>query len=124
MNTKRNELKKEYKQTQTQMGIYRIRNLANGKVLIGTAMNLPGILNSNKFQLKMGSHPNKELQTEWNEFGSEQFAFEVLDVLPPRDETGYDYHADLASLEELWQEKMEPYGERGYNERRMEKKRN
>ena len=121
MNQKKKELKKEYQQNQPAMGVWQIRNILNDKVLIGTALNLPGILNRHQFALKMGAHQNKTLQAEWNEFGSENFAFEILDELAPTGEPGYDYRTDLAFLEELWLEKLQPYGERGYNEKKKGK---
>jgi len=37
------------------MGVYQMRNIANEKVLIGAALDLPGVFNRHKFQLKMGS---------------------------------------------------------------------
>ena len=116
-NTKK-ELIREYKQNHRPMGVFQIYNPANQKVLIGTALNLPGILNRHKFQLTMGLHPNKMLQAEWNQFGSGKFAFEILDELQPQPDPNYNYSPDLAFLEELWLEKLEPYGERGYNKRR------
>jgi hypothetical protein len=121
VNNRRKELIEEYKLTHTPMGIYQIRNLANGKVFVGAALNLPGILNSNKIQLRSGGHPNKNLQAEWNEFGGESFAFEVLDELSATEGAGYDYRQDLAFLEELWLEKLQPYGERGYNPKKRGK---
>jgi hypothetical protein len=116
MSNRKKELKEQYKQTHTPMGVYQIRNLTNDKVFVGTALNLPGILTSNKLQLSSGNHPNKKLQAEWNEFGSQSFAFEVLDELPATQGADYDYKADITSLKELWLEKLQPYGERGYNE--------
>jgi hypothetical protein len=121
VSSKKKELKREYQQNQPAMGVWQIRNIVNDKVLVGAALNLPGILNRHQFQLKMGNHPNQKLQAEWNEFGSENFAFEILDELAPREEPGYDYRTDLAFLEDLWLEKLEPYGERGYNERKKGK---
>src|SRR5262249_19574720 len=122
MSDKKRELKREYKLNHSPMGVYQIRNLVNDKVLIGAALNLPGIFNRHKFQLKVGNHPNAALQAEWNEFGAESFAFEILDELTPREDPCYDYREDLAFLEELWLEKLEPYGEpygnRGYNEKK------
>jgi hypothetical protein len=103
------------------MGVFQIYNLANQKVLIGAGLNLPGILNRHKFQLTTGSHPNRTLQAEWNELGSGSFTFEILDELQPNPDPNYDYGLDLAFLEELWLEKLEPYGERGYNEKRRSK---
>jgi group I intron endonuclease len=112
------ELKAKYKQTPPPMGVFQIRNLANEKVFVGSSLNLVGIFNRHEFQLKMGGHPNKSLQKDWNEFGGENFAFEVLEEVFPRENPGYDYKSDLEVLEDLWLEKLEPYGEKGYNERK------
>jgi group I intron endonuclease len=116
MRDKKRELKSEYKLNHRPMGVYQIRNIVNEKVLIGAALDLPGILNRHKFQLKMGNHRNSALQTEWNEFGEENFAFEILDEITPKE--GRDHREELIFLEELWLEKSQPYGDRGYNERK------
>ncbi len=118
MDKKKKELKREYQQNHTPMGVYKIRNIANDKVLIGTALNLPGAINSNKFQLNAGSHPNKMLQAEWREFGGDSFSFEIVDELTATEGPGHDYRADLEFLEEFWLEKEQPYGERGYNQKK------
>lgn len=118
MDKKKKELKREYQQNHTPMGVFQIRNIANDKLFIGTALNLQGAINSSRFQLNAGSHPSKTLQSEWREFGSDSFVFEILDELTPTEGPAHDYRADLAFLEEFWLEKAEPYGERGYNERK------
>jgi len=107
--------KKEYKQTLPPMGVYQIRNLVNGKILIGNSKNLPGKLNSYKFQLNLGSHMNSELQTDYTKVGEKNFSFEILDQLGPKEDPAYDYTDDLKVLEEMWLEKLQPFGERGYN---------
>ncbi len=118
MDKKRKDLKREYQQTHTPMGVYQIRNSINDKVFIGSALNLTGALNRSRLQLDAGSHPNKRLQTEFREFGGENFVFEILDELGATEGPRHDYRADLAFLEELWLEKAQPYGERGYNEKK------
>lgn len=100
------------------MGVFQVRNLTNEKVFVGSTLNLAAIFNRFKSQLKMDGHPNKSLQKDWNESGAENFAFEILEELPPRENPGYDYKSDLEVLEDLWLEKLEPYGEKGYNERK------
>jgi hypothetical protein len=116
MKDKKIELKREYKLNHRPMGVYQIRNIANERVLIGASLDLPGIFNRQKFQLKMGNHPNRALQAEWNEFGADGFAFEILDEITPME--GRDYREEVALLEELWLEKSQPYGDRGYNEKK------
>src|SRR5215470_4328723 len=116
MSDKKRELKREYKLNHRPMGVYQIRNLVNGKVLIGSALNLPGILNRHKSQLKTGNHQNGALQAEWNEFGAENFAFEILDEITPKE--GRNNRDEVTFLEDLWLENSQPYGERGYNEKK------
>jgi len=116
MKSEKKALKKEYQQGHTPMGVFQIRNTVNEKVFVGSSLNLPGIINRHKFGLQMGNHRNQALQAEWNEFGAEKFAFEILDELTPVSDPQHDYREDLAQLEDLWMEKLQPYGERGYNE--------
>ena len=116
MNTDQKALKKAYQQSHRPMGIWAIRNLVTDKVLLGASLNVPGMLNRLKFQLQMGSHSNQALQNDWNELGSERFAFEILDEIAPRPDPAYDYQTDLLLLEDMWLENLAPYGEKGYNE--------
>lgn len=44
------------------MGIFIIRNNFNNKCYIEATQNLKGAINSIKFKLGFGNHPNKELQ--------------------------------------------------------------
>lgn len=113
------ELINKYKQTVQPMGIYQIRNVKNGKIFIGSAKDLRGRINSNKFQLKMGSHLNKKLQQDYNQLGEEGFSFDILDYLKPKEDLKYDYTEDLKILEEMWLEKVQPYNEKGYNSQKI-----
>ena len=111
------EIRKSYKQTLTPMGVYQIKNFVNGKIFIGSSKNIPGRINRHKFQLKFGGEDIKELVEDYSRYGEENFSFEILDELKPKDEPGYNYSEDLEVLEELWKEKLQPYGERGYNKK-------
>jgi hypothetical protein len=97
------------------MGILLIRNNDSDKVFLIASLNLPGAINRHKFQLKSGNHPNKQLQADWNQLGSDAFAFEIVDELTPRADLKLDYRAELTSLEDLWLEKLQPFADRGYN---------
>ena len=110
----RKDLIREYKETQLPMGVFQIRNLTNEKVFIGSSLNLNGIFNRHRFALNAGSHQNKALQADWNSLGAEQFAFEILEELEVRE--NLNIKKELEFLEDLWLEKLAPYGERGYNE--------
>ena len=109
------ELKNQYKQVLPPMGIYQIKNSLNEKIFIGSAKNLHGKSNSYKFQLDSGLHINKELQEDYSKYGEANFTFEILDQLEPKDDPAYKYDDDLKTLEELWIEKLQPFGAKGYN---------
>ena len=119
MKEKNRRLKKAYQSNRRPMGVFSIRNMLNEKVFVGVGLDLLGIINSHKYQLKLGVHRNRQLQSDWNELGEESFAFEILDQLEPREDMSDDGRQDLAFLEELWLEKLQPFGTRGYNKRKL-----
>src|SRR5512141_1618151 len=111
----RRELNREYMERVKPAGVYQVKNLANGKVLLGSSLNLDGPLNRHKFMLKIGSHTNKALQHDWNELGPEQFAFEIVEEVKVKDDPNFNLKDELTLLEMIWLEKLQPLGERGYN---------
>jgi hypothetical protein len=110
-------LQREYKETSRPMGVYQVRNTVTGKLLIGTSVDLPSILNRLRTQLRMRTHSNRALQQDLNDLGPEAFELEILDTLPTSDRPTYDPSDDLRTLEALWLEKLSPFGDRGYNAR-------
>lgn len=111
----RRELNREYTERVKPAGVYQVKNLANGKVLLGSSLNLEGPLNRHKFMLKIGSHLNKNLQKDWDELGAEKFAFEILEQVQVKDDPNFNLKDELTLLEMIWLEKLQPFGERGYN---------
>lgn len=111
--------KLEYKMSHRPMGVFQIRNRANDRLFVDSSTNIPGRINRHRFSLNAGLHNSKTLQADWKEFGEEVFEFETLEPVEPREDLNYDYASDLETLEDLWLEKLEPYGDKGYNERKM-----
>ena len=70
----------------------------------------------------MGSYQNKLLQNEWTVFGAEAFVFEVLEILEIPEVGYFDAKDALKKLKEKWLAELQPYGERGYNIRKPDKK--
>lgn len=62
----------------TQSGIYQIRNIANGKRYIGSAVNLKARAAKHVSLLRGGYHHSAKMQAAWNKYGEAQFKFEVL----------------------------------------------
>lgn len=111
---RRKELQEQAKEVKTEAGVYQIRNERNGKVYIDSTPNLKTI-NGQQFMLQMGSHLNRRLQAEWNEYGESAFTIEVLEVMKKDDNPYADPKDALAKCLESWFEKLEPYGDRGYH---------
>ena len=109
------DIKREYKERKKPAGVFQVKNLSNGKVLLGSSLNLEGPLNSHKFMLTIGSHRNEGLQKDWNKFGSEKFLFEILEVVKIKDDPNFNLSDELTLTEQIWLEKLHPFGERGYN---------
>ena len=59
-------------------GIYRIRNILNNKIYIGSSINIKKRFERHKRDLKMNSHSNLELQRVFNKYGNAIFQFEII----------------------------------------------
>jgi len=111
----RQDLKREYKERKKPAGVFLIKNLINGKILLGSSLNLEGPLNSHKFMLTIGKHKNPELQKDWDLFGLDAFTFEILEEVKMSDDPNFDIKDELTLLEQIWVEKLQPFGDGGYN---------
>mgnify|MGYP001021850938 CR=1 FL=1 len=104
---RRKKLKEQYKQMKPQMGIFIICSKVNNKCYIEVTQNLKATINSTKFKLEFGNHPNRELQKEWKDHGEANFTIEILENLKyDKDESKTDYTEDLSLLKMIWEEKM------------------
>ncbi len=111
----REELKREYKERPKPAGVFQIKNTVNGKVLLGSSLNLEGPLNSHRFMLRIGRHQNKALQEDWNTYGEDKFVFEILETVKVTGAPNFNLSDELTLLEQIWLEQLQPFGNRGYN---------
>lgn len=89
-------------------GIYQIKNLVNGKVYIGSAIDIKKRWALHEFQLKNNIHHSKYLQNSWNKHGEEFFVFEVIELIRNEEE--------LLSREQYWMDFSQCYvSDNGYN---------
>ena len=63
-------------------GIYQIANNRNGKIYIGSAVNLNSRFRTHLCRLKKGNHHSIYLQRAWNIDGAKNFVFIVLEHVP------------------------------------------
>jgi hypothetical protein len=113
--TSRQQQKRDYQGREKSAGVFQVKNTVNGKVLLGSSLNLEGPLNRHRFMLTIGGHTNRELQQDWNTHGPEAFVFEVLEVVKVSDAPHFNLGDELTLLEQIWLEQLQPFGERGYN---------
>lgn len=130
---KRKQLTAEYQERERQMGVFQIKNNVNGKIYLGSSTNLDALWGKEQFVLNMNGHANKELQKEWKQFGGENFSFLVLETVKLEQKIRYDYkdvldpegrqpvdmvrqyNREVNDLKEIWAQKLQPYGEKGYH---------
>lgn len=63
-------------------GIYKIRNIVNGKVIIGSSINIPYRWSAYKCWLRKNKYENQYLQNSWNKYGEQNFEFSVIEECP------------------------------------------
>lgn len=71
----------EYNNSEKKNGIYRITNLSNGRIYIGSAKPFKRRWNRHCNALNQGRHKNHYLQADFNKCGSDVFVFNVLEVV-------------------------------------------
>jgi len=103
----RRALAREARDAFPPMGIYAIRDRVGGDVRVGSSRNVNGALNRIRFELRLGSHPDKALQAAWNSGGDERISFEVLELLKQREDPAFDHAAELRALEQLYREELQ-----------------
>jgi hypothetical protein len=113
------QLKEAYKQKQFRLGVFQVRNTLNGKIFVGSSVNLDAIWNRISAELKLGGHRNKMLQEEWQEFGAGHFVYEIISELQQKEEGNVDYAEEVKKLEAMFIEELQPFAEKGYNARKV-----
>ena len=65
-------------------GIYKIINLINGKIYLGSAKNFIRRWTNHKSLLQRNKHDNIHLQRAYNQDGVENFKYEVIEYCEPK----------------------------------------
>lgn len=114
MNKERRKLLIEQsKLIKTYMGVIQITNMVNGKLFITAYPNLKNQWINIQAQLDLGRYINAELQRDWKEYGRDAFCYVVLEE-KSTDEI-IDVKWELKQMKKSWLEKIQPYGDKGYN---------
>lgn len=75
------------KKKKTNMGVYAIINKVNGKMYIGSSMNLKKRLAAHRGTLRRKTHHNKHLQNSYNKYGEKAFSVKILEYVSARNKS-------------------------------------
>lgn len=104
---KRKQLVAEYQQRETAGGVYRIWNTKTGTSFIKGDVNLEASRNRFDFAKSTGGCVVLTLSREWEEYGSEAFAFEILEETKmKKTESEQAFRSRLKEMEAAWKEKQ------------------
>lgn len=101
---RKKQLYEEYKNRKPEMGIISYHNKVTGEIFFGISQDTKAGFNRNHFQLSMNMHPNKYLQSLWNQYGEDNFECCLIKKLNYKNVT--DNHKDKLKklLEECFNE--------------------
>lgn len=71
-------------------GIYEIFNLKNGKVYVGSSVNIRSRAWTHRDDLKRGAHGNRHLQRAWDLYGPSVFTVSVLELVEDQSRLGVE----------------------------------
>jgi hypothetical protein len=96
---RRASLRRAYEERSKQAGVFRVVNTANGRIMLGSALDLHAPLNRVKFELDQAVCWNAGLKRDLETFGRDSFAIEVVETVEPRDDPDFDPAKELEVLE-------------------------
>jgi hypothetical protein len=102
MKADRKQLLRDYRERKTSAGVFAVRCTTTGQVWVGTTGDLATRQNGVWFSLRLGSHPNRGMQSVWTAEGEAAFAFEILEALPDEERTDWVQAAQLKDLQAHW----------------------
>lgn len=97
--SRRAELRLSYKERTKQAGVFRVRNTNNGRILLGSGLDLHGPLNRVAFELDNKNCRHPELVRDLHAFDRSDFVIEVLETVEPTDDPDFDPKKELEILE-------------------------
>lgn len=106
MKSDRKQILRDYRERKAPAGVFAVRCATTGQAWVGTTADLSTRQNGVWFALKLGSHPNRDLQAVWKAEGESAFAFQVLETLPEEERSAYEQASKLKDLDAAWRERL------------------
>lgn len=90
-------------------GIYQIKNVVNGKIYVGSSINMDSRWSNHKTALRGNYHHGTYLQRAWGKYGEDNFLFSIVEEMP------FSEDATLREVENYYFNKLKPeYNEAKY----------
>ena len=102
----RKQLIRAYKERARVAGVFAVRCAPTQQTWVESTPDIAGRQNGLWFTLKLGSHPNKALQTAWNAEGERAFRYEELERFAVDDLSDYELATRLKDRGKLWREAL------------------
>jgi group I intron endonuclease len=83
------------------IGVYHIVNLENGKLYVGSSVEVEKRLDRHRRDLKKGEHHCIPLQRAWNKYGEEAFEFRIVRIYDNEFDARFIEQEQLDSLDSL-----------------------
>ncbi len=112
---RKKELKQQAQQIEIYMGVVKITNTANGKIYVVSYPDLRDKWQFIQNALNSGTYSSGALVRDWKEYGHDAFRYEVLEQTAQQGESREEIGRLLRQMQRPWLEKLQPYGEKGYN---------
>jgi hypothetical protein len=103
----RKEMLRAYKEAKQTGGIYVIRNVKTGTMLLQSTRTIEKAANLLSFAKMTGSCVHPLVADDWSRYGADAFELEILEKLDKKEtQTDAEFAEDIRALEELWREKL------------------
>lgn len=87
------------------MGVYLVRDGGSGRWRVEACRDVHARINRERFELRMGSHPDRELLAAWRQ-DPQRIEFRVLEMVRERTDPEFDYQEELQLLAQLHREQL------------------
>lgn len=87
------------------MGVYAVRGASGLALRVHASTNVWGAISRAQFELRLGGHRDKVLQSAWTRDPS-CLTFDVLELVKERADRGFDYKEELKVLEQLYRSEL------------------
>jgi hypothetical protein len=103
---RKKEIAREWLERERSQGVFAVRCAATGQVWTSSTPNLDRQRNSVWFTLRLGTHPNRDIQAAWNTHGEGAFAYEIVEAVEEEGFTTAGFKDRLKDRERHWREAL------------------